>query len=408
MLDIVPASTSTSPSRGPATPQQRRDDGPCGGARLVLCGDLEIESRTPAYVVIVHTVTSRRLKLTTAAFDLAMRFQAPAATLEIANTSGLRAAVERLVGAGVLVDPDAADVGGASSRRLRNAVPYRFCNAPAWQDRTSAPHLVIVGIPYDLGSDRGCRMSPLRIRERSLGFAYRTDAAGEFPLGWFDANRGLRILRGATMADIGDIHVEYSESRAALYERVDRVLSSELPDQAVLLAIGGDIVAGLAVAAHMNARMPVSIVRLVVSQAASPHNDIDVRSGDATGDIEQVFSIAPSGIRRQLRSDAVSTLVMDADALALQHADEIVRSLRIGSAIHLSIDLTCPMEGVATGAVMASWRREVGPLILAMGRAHRIVSIDLVGLPDDAQGAVASTVACHLALTALSAAHDRV
>ena len=61
-----------------------------------------------------------------------------------------------------------------------------------------------VGVPFDAGTnDRpGARFGPAAIRDASTRYEPETDWAG-----WIDAERGVRILEGISMADVGDVDV---------------------------------------------------------------------------------------------------------------------------------------------------------------------------------------------------------
>ncbi len=61
-----------------------------------------------------------------------------------------------------------------------------------------------VGIPFDAGTnDRpGARFGPAALRDASM--RYRPD---EFWSGWIDAESGVRMLEGVSMADVGDVDV---------------------------------------------------------------------------------------------------------------------------------------------------------------------------------------------------------
>ena len=103
--------------------------------------------------------------------------------------------------------------------RLRTAVAYKFCGAPAYAKSTK-PDFLILGIPHDLAGDGDSRLVPALIRHKSLDYSYQLEFGNGRPRGWFDVNRGAWMLRGATLADAGDVPVDYGESRARFLERV--------------------------------------------------------------------------------------------------------------------------------------------------------------------------------------------
>jgi agmatinase len=80
-----------------------------------------------------------------------------------------------------------------------------FFRAPVVEDmRTWRADVGFVGVPFDAATnDRpGARFGPAAIRDASMRYGPETDSAG-----WVDAERGVRILEGVSMADVGDVDV---------------------------------------------------------------------------------------------------------------------------------------------------------------------------------------------------------
>jgi agmatinase len=67
--------------------------------------------------------------------------------------------------------------------------------------------VAFLGVPFDQGTNDypGARFGPLALREASMRFQ---SADGE---GWLDAERGERLLRGVSMADVGDVDIRTVE-----------------------------------------------------------------------------------------------------------------------------------------------------------------------------------------------------
>jgi agmatinase len=80
-----------------------------------------------------------------------------------------------------------------------------FFRAPVVEDMEAwRADVGFVGVPFDGGTnDRpGARFGPAAIRDAST--RYEPEAAWQ---GWIDAERGVRVLRGVSMADVGDVDV---------------------------------------------------------------------------------------------------------------------------------------------------------------------------------------------------------
>jgi agmatinase len=80
-----------------------------------------------------------------------------------------------------------------------------FYRAPVVEDlATWRADVGFVGVPFDAGTnDRpGARFGPAAIRDSSTRYEPEQDWSG-----WIDAERGIRILEGVSMADVGDVDV---------------------------------------------------------------------------------------------------------------------------------------------------------------------------------------------------------
>ena len=80
-----------------------------------------------------------------------------------------------------------------------------FFRAPVVEDmETWRADVGFVGVPFDGGTnDRpGARFGPAAVRDAST----RYEPEADWP-GWIDAERGVRILSGVSMADVGDVDV---------------------------------------------------------------------------------------------------------------------------------------------------------------------------------------------------------
>jgi agmatinase len=80
-----------------------------------------------------------------------------------------------------------------------------FYRAPVVEDLdTWRADVGFVGVPFDAGTnDRpGARFGPAAIRDASTRYEPEHDWSG-----WIDAERGIRILEGVSMADVGDVDV---------------------------------------------------------------------------------------------------------------------------------------------------------------------------------------------------------
>jgi agmatinase len=368
-------------------------DRPLTAMRLSASDELALESRDETHVVVVNTAFATRMKLSLSAYRFLKAFSSPRRIDQVVPDRAMRRIlpqVRMLVDKRMLVDADSP--AAAETSRLRAAVAYKFCGAPAHSSSTDSD-FVVLGIPWDLAGESDCRQAPASIRRKSLDYSYQLDFDDGRPRGWFDVNRGVRMLRGATIADAGDVPIEYGESRARYFERVRGALAQSCTGPAIPLILGGDRSVTCAALGSLAHEGRLGMVQLTA----------DPGRAAAEG--------AGSSLSRLDKVEAVTTL--DGDALRALGPDGIARSWIDGLPVYLSIDLSIVTEGCMNAARLG---RPDGPTvhelktaIAALGRAHRIVGIDLVGLDRRSDSAeLAAVTGCHLALAAMSAAYDRL
>lgn len=410
---------------GTAAPRIVRDAAAPGGGgdlltlRCVVGDDVALERQDDRHVVVVNTASNARLRLSRGLYRLMRRFDTPRSLEQVVGAeraARLLPQLRMLLDKRMLIDADAPRP--VSAQRVRGAVAYRFCNAPAFAVSAAPADFVVLGLGYDLGGELDCRGAPAAIRRKSLEYAYRLGFDDGRPLGWFDAGRDAWILRGAGIADGGDVPVDYAQPQSALFERLDAALAQVCHGASVAVLIGGDRSVSYAAVDRLRRRGPLSVVQF----AATPPD----RGADAAGPVAadalaarllhlpgvEGFhcvggNAAVAGVARPRLS------IVSAGDLRRDGPQEFARGLGERRSIYLSIDLSVttpgyvrPMAGASTSPGLRL--HEIKAAIAALGAAHRIVGIDLVGLDAHAELAeIRAVAACHLALAAMSAAHDR-
>ena len=432
---------------------------------LILSDDLALEAQDGTHVTVFHRGSAARWKMSRAAYRFLLAFEAPRTVGEVAAdepSARLWSHVRALVAKGVLLDAEAPR--GAHLARLRTAVAYRFCNAPAFAHAAPRPGCVVLGVPYDLGDDIDSRSAPAAIRQKSLDHAYEIHFSTGRPRGWFDANRDRRILEGVTIADAGDVHVEYGEDQRDLFARIGRALEEVCACGTVPVLLGGDRSITWAAVDHMRRLCPLTVVQFAKRPAIAacavdgfvPAESALRRLSPLEG-VGAVFAVAglegdphgeesaagavlwsaaflreagPSALARRLTLLCQNTAGPGhywAEPSGRPHSrpgNPLASAPRISSSptvdtvgpsagrgIYLSIDMSATTRdyvrprssSAAAGLTLA----EIAETVRAIGAAHRIRAIDIVGLNTRRrEAAVSSVVACHLALGAMSAACD--
>ncbi len=381
--------------------------------RLVLSDDLIVESQDETHVTVANTATAARMKLSVAAYRFLKEFAKPRRLDEVVPpgaAAGARAQVVKLLEKRILLDADAPRADRAI--RVRTTVAYRFCNAPAYNAAGTADDFVLLGVPYDLAGTVDCRGAPTAIRQKSLDYLYRIHIANGRPKGWFDANRETWILRGATLADAGDVYVEYGEEQADLFARIASALG-ELGEATVPVVLGGDSAVTYAVAATLRRRRPLTVVQISAHPATRPSSASEVIAADEVAarllqldGIERFVNLG--GLETSPASPSDRVLLYDAATLRRAPLETLGLDWGGTSAVHLSIDLgvTKPeyMRTDEHGASAGLSQPELRNVISALGRMHQIVGIDLVGLDmRSTYTHLSVAAACDLALTAMDA-----
>ncbi len=387
--------------------------------RWQLSDDVVIETNDADRVTLFHRVTAARLMVTSTVHRFLRALERPRRLDELFPEGvppQLQRSLRTLIEKGILYDPDAPPV--LSRPRVRAPVAYRFCNAPALASGV-AVDAAILGVPYDLASDIDCREAPARIRRRSLDHAYEVSMSTGLPQGWFDVNRAVRILKGVRIADGGDVPVRYGESQSALFARIGDALDEILAHDAVPLVLGGDRSITFAVVERLSRRERLVVVQCAPSLACHDPDADDAVAATAVGlrlarhpRVDAVIAVGDIESQANAAPSLPELHRVSAAALRADPAHDWIERIGRDRAVHLSIDLGLATleymrpnsDGLAPGLTLDALRRS----ILAIGATQRIVSIDLVGLDTRSEEAdVASAIACHFALTAMSATLDR-
>ncbi len=399
---------------------------PTPATRFVLSDEIVLENQDDTHVTLVDRASCARSRLSRAAYRFLRGFETPQTLQQAADgrdVAGLSPQVRHLVARGLLVDADAPHAMPAP--RLRTAVAYRFCNAPS---PSTTADFVVLGVPYDLGGEGDCRDAPTAIRRKSFDYPYQLRIEDGKPRGWFDANRGARVLEGATIADAGDVSVEYGENQRTLFARIGAALASvgvasaDADGRSVPVVLGGDRSITAALAAHLGGARPLTVVQFAATPALAEVQDPHSVAVDAVGthaarlpgvQAFHAFCCASDVATRDAdnSANAQGGIVHPVTRLRRDAPDAIARALGTALDLHLSIDLSLARVASPTSdgsAVLDLALHEIDALIRALGATHRIVGIDLVGLDLRADApAVSTAIACHLAMTAMDAAYVR-
>lgn len=367
--------------------------------RMIVSDDIVLESQDDTHVVVANIAQATRARLSRGAYRFLKAFDHPRRIDEVVSSHDVDRAmphVQMLIDRHLLVNADAP--AAARPIKVRSAVAYKFCNAPAYVAAQS-PDFMILGVPCDGSSDTDGRLAPGLLRQKSLDYPYRLSLDDGRPRGWFDADRATWILQGATIADAGDVHVDHGEAWMRFRDRVRTALQQTCDCGAIPVILGGDLgVTRIAIEA-MPPRRKLIVARIVADPTWSSDEDPD-------HDLRVIPHVA--GVLRLDGTGHNAARSLES-RIALNTADDAHdASIESDLPVYLSIDLALvtPAPGIDTRSMPAL--HVLKAIIVAIGAARPIVGIELVGLDVRNRAAVVgASSGCQLALTAMSAAYDR-
>ena len=136
-----------------------------------------------------------------------------------------------------------------STGRVIDAGPGTFFGVPSLRDLDMLDaQVAFLGVPYDGGTPQpgiptGQRAGPAAAREATRGQFYYPRAAGagddQGAEGWYDVEADRDYLVGVTMADVGDVAIQGSDTEAN-YGRITCAARGIVEHGALMVAIGGD------------------------------------------------------------------------------------------------------------------------------------------------------------------------
>jgi agmatinase len=136
-----------------------------------------------------------------------------------------------------------------TSARLTDPAPRTFFGVPSLREIGALDaQVAFLGVPYDGGTPQpgvptGQRGGPAAARETTWAqFYYPPLAEGEQDPGaggWYDVEADRDYLIGVTMADVGDVAIQGSDTEAN-YGRIEGAARGIAERGALMVAIGGD------------------------------------------------------------------------------------------------------------------------------------------------------------------------
>ena len=386
--------------------------------KLIISTSMHVEQIDGSAATIYLRGSGARIRIPLKAYDLLLKFKTPQESASVIGVDDRkRSMIEGFWKRGFLVGEDAAAKLEPKAALISH--PVRLFNCPAYKLNQSDSDIILVGVPYDFGDSAaaGARQGPRALREASLQLSYETDRFSGEPLGWFDADHICPILPGVTIGDCGDVLVEPGERQAELFARVSKALSEVIDANTMPVILGGDSVVSFPLIELMQARQPLSVIRIGrITPQISPYGSSFVSNATLPGqllalpNISQFLQVGPchQGVC-QPGGLAMATPV----TIRREGIKALEQHVVVEQAVHIGIDMNAllpPGELVDNhvGNCEFFTYEELRTLLIEIGERYRIVSLDLVGLNPSASCWGANSIAAlYILLTGLSAALDR-
>lgn len=314
---------------------------------------------------------------------------------------------------------------------LIDPVPRTFFGVPSRPDLSALDaQVAFVGVPYDGGTPEpgistGQSRGPAAARAASVEqFSYPPLTKAEIDPGahgWYDVETDRDHLAGVTMADVGDVAIQGSDTEAN-YDRITTSARAIAERGALMVAFGGDHSISYPLGCGMDAWGEFSVVHI------DAHTDFidDLDGARLTGasqlrrlaELPFVGTVSALGVRNVDRAEIDGMRELGGrwatalDVLEGAASDVVRRTVPEAEAIYVSIDLDVLDSSIAPGHSLPepggiSYRQLRG-ILDAVTRRGRVIGFDVVELnpsldPSGASARVAAWVATHF----LSAIFDR-
>jgi agmatinase len=344
--------------------------------------------------VLRHTASGRRIQLSRDLFEMIRQSPDVGVPASFAVIAASEQHVEWLLSEGFVIDRAAVPATSvpSSHRTLRSVNPTLF-GAPALRPDRPSADLTFLGAPYDGGNvvRPGCRRGPSDVRSASQGHEYRLDVATGKPAGWVDVDDGRRVLQGVTMADWGDVVVDYGESPAVFLARVEECCHAIVHAGSCPVLLGGDHSVTFAAVKACCAREPVIVIWLdahtdcgeLITSASPNHRNV----ARWISGLPHVSGIVHGGLRgyapgAPTRHLPAAFRTVSAAALERDGAAPLLRAVPPDAACYLSIDIDVLdptiAPGTATPVPQGLGLRAMKTIVADICRARTIVGLDLV------------------------------
>jgi agmatinase len=278
--------------------------------------------------------------------------------------------------------------------------------------------VAFLGVPYDAGTPQpglptGQRAGPEAARAASQEQFFYPRSAAAGAEGWYDVEADRDYLVGVTMADVGDVAIQGSDTEGN-YERMTGVVRRIVERRALPVAIGGDHSISYPLGRGMEPLGEFDVVHV------DAHTDAFDELGGAglTGasqlrrlaELPFVGNVTAIGVRNVARAevDGLRELggrwATSLDVIDRGGAEVVRETVPEAEALYVSIDLDVLDSSVAPGHSLQEpgglSYRQLRAILVEVARHGRVIGFDVVELnpardPSGATSRVATWIVTH-------------
>ena len=307
--------------------------------------------------------------------------------------------------------------------RLTDSAPRTFFGVPSLPNLDVLDaQVAFVGVPYDGGTPEpgiptGQRAGPAAAREATQAqfFYPRTGGTGgdQGAEGWYDVEADRDYLVGVTMADVGDVTIQGSDTEAN-YERITGAARGIAERGALLVAMGGDHSISYPLGRGMEPFGEFDVVHV------DAHTDFldDLDGARLTGasqlrrlaELPFIGTVTALGIRNVERAEVDGMRELGGqwatsfDVLERGAGHVVRETVPEAEALYVSIDLDVLDSSIAPGHSLQEPGgldyRQLRAMLVEVARRGRVIGFDVVELnpardPSGATSRVATWIVTH-------------
>lgn len=299
--------------------------------------------------------------------------------------------------------------------------PRTFFGAPRVEDLEQLKaDIAFIGVPFDQATNwrPGARFGPNALRDAPVYFNYTGwwDAPPREAAGYFEVETGREMLKGVTMADLGDINTIPAEVEVN-FDRLTRVVRRILEKGAFPVVIGGDHSVTFPAVRGFDRYQALDIIHFDAHldythnyQGNLYNHGSPIRRCSELPFVRNISSVGIRAVTRQPYEDAMArgNLVITADQARAWGPGEVARRIPKGNPTYITIDIDVldPSHAPGTGAPAPGGLTylELRDILREVVKGRQVVGLDMVEVsPMDDWNSITALNAARLVLDVLSA-----